>query len=144
MSDWAAPRGTTLFVSGALELDAAQREDLVARGIDVEHARVVAVEGDAPSIDVRLQDGRALRFQGLFLQPRTRPAGALAESLGCALDDGPLGPFFRTDETKETTVRGVFACGDVARGMGSVAFAVGDGARAGMAAHQSLLFRPAE
>jgi thioredoxin reductase len=41
-------------------------------------------------------------------------------------------------------VRGVFACGDVARGMGSVAFAVGDGARAGMAAHQSLLFRPAE
>jgi thioredoxin reductase len=51
---------------------------------------------------------------------------------------------FRTDETKETTVRGVFACGDGARGMGSVAFAVGDGARAGMAAHQSLLFRPAE
>jgi len=69
---------------------------------------------------------------------------ALAESLGCALDEGPLGPFFRTDETKETTVRGVFACGDVARGMGSVAFAVGDGARAGMAAHQSLLFRPGE
>jgi pyruvate/2-oxoglutarate dehydrogenase complex dihydrolipoamide dehydrogenase (E3) component len=78
------------------------------------------------------------------VQPRTRPALALSESLGCALDEGPLGPFFRTDETKETTVRGVFACGDVARGMGSVAFAVGDGARAGMAAHQSLLFRPAE
>jgi thioredoxin reductase len=102
------------------------------------------VAGDVPTIDVHLEDGRELRFQGLFLQPRTRPAIALAESLGCALDEGPLGPFFRTDETKETTVRGVFACGDAARGMGSVAFAVGDGARAGMAAHQSLLFRPAE
>jgi thioredoxin reductase len=146
VSDWASAGATTLFLAGggALELDPAQRDDLVARGIHVEHTRVVAVAGDGPWIDVRLEDGRELRFHGLFLQPRTRPAGALAESLGCALDDGPLGPFVRTDETKETTVRGVFACGDVARGMGSVAFAVGDGARAGMAAHQSLLFRPAE
>jgi thioredoxin reductase len=144
VSDWASPGGTTLFLAGALELDTAQRDDLVARGIHVEHTRVVAVAGDEPSVEVHLEDGRQLRFRGLFLQPRTRPAVALAASLGCALDEGPLGPFFRTDETKETTVRGVFACGDVARGMGSVAFAVGDGARAGMAAHQSLLFRPAE
>jgi thioredoxin reductase len=144
VSDWAPPGGTTLFLGGALDLDTAQRNDLVARGIQVEHTRVVAVAGDLPSVDVRLEDGRELRFHGLFLQPRTRPALALTGLLGCALDDGPLGPFFRTDETKETTVRGVFACGDVARGMGSVAFAVGDGARAGMAAHQSLLFRPAE
>lgn len=144
VADWASPGGTTLFVAGALALDTAQRDDLEARGIRVEHTRVVAVTGDAPSIDVRLEDGRELRFHGLFLQPRTRPAGTLAESLGCALDDGPLGPYFRTDDTKETTVRGVFACGDAARGMGSVAFAVGDGARAGMAAHQSLLFRPTE
>ena len=144
VSDWASPGGTTLFVAGALELDTAEREDLEARAIRIEHTRVVAVAGDVPSIDVRLEDGRELRFHGLFLQPRTRPPGALAASLGCALDDGPLGPYFRTDDTKETTVRGVFACGDAARGMGSVAFAVGDGARAGMAAHQSLLFRPTE
>jgi thioredoxin reductase len=144
VSDWASPGGTTLFLSGALELDTVQRNDLAARGIHVEPMRVVEVAGGGPAIDVRLEDGRELRFHGLFLQPRTRPALALAESLGCALDEGPLGPFFRTDETKETTVRGVFACGDAARGMGSVAFAVGDGARAGMAAHQSLLFRPAE
>lgn len=144
VSDWSSPGGTTLFLAGALELDEARRDDLVARGIHVEQTPVVGVAGQAPSIDVRLEDGRELRFQGLFLQPRTRPAPALAQSLGCALDDGPLGPFFRTDDTKESTVRGVFACGDAARGMGSVAFAVGDGARAGMAAHQSLIFRPAE
>lgn len=144
VSDWASPGGTTLFLAGAIELDTAQRNDLVTRGIQVEHTGVVEITGDGPTIDVRLEDGRELRFRGLFLQPRTRPTTSLAESLGCAFDDGPLGPFVRTDETKETTVRGVFACGDAARGMGSVAFAVGDGARAGMAAHQSLLFRPAE
>ncbi len=144
VSDWASPGGTTLFLAGALELEAAQRNELESRGIQVERTRVVAVAGDAPDVDVHLEDGRELRFRGLFLQPRTRPGASLAEALGCAIDDGPLGPFLRTDDTKETNVRGVFACGDVARGMGSVAFAVGDGARAGMAAHQSLLFRPGE
>jgi len=37
---------------------------------------------------------------------------------------------------KQTTARGIFACGDVARPAGSVALAVGDGA----AAHRSMLF----
>ena len=40
---------------------------------------------------------------------------------------------------KETSVPGVFACGDLARAAGNVALAVGDGAVAGTAAHQSLV-----
>jgi thioredoxin reductase len=42
--------------------------------------------------------------------------------------------------TKETTVRGVFACGDAALAQHSVTFAMADGARAGIFAHQSLVF----
>ncbi len=53
---------------------------------------------------------------------------------------GPLGTFIRTDGTKTTTAAGVFACGDAARAAGNVAFAVGDGALAGAAAHRSLVF----
>jgi len=33
----------------------------------------------------------------------------------------------RTDESKATSVPGVFACGDASRFMGSVSFAIGDG-----------------
>ena len=54
---------------------------------------------------------------------------------------GPLNRFIQTDGFKETTVPGVFACGDAARAFGSVALAVADGAMSGTAAHQSLIFR---
>jgi thioredoxin reductase len=39
-------------------------------------------------------------------------ATAIPQQLGCAFEDGPLGQFVRTDALKETTVSGVFACGD--------------------------------
>jgi len=44
-----------------------------------------------------------------------------------------------TDSAKQTTVAGVFACGDAARFAGNIALAVGEGALAGVAAHRSLL-----
>jgi thioredoxin reductase len=51
------------------------------------------------------------------------------------------GPRYRTDATKETTVPGVFACGDAALAASSVAYAVADGVKAGTSAHKSLVFR---
>jgi len=51
-----------------------------------------------------------------------------------------MGEMIKTNTLKETSVTGVFACGDVARLGGSVSLAVGDGTMAGVAAHRSLLF----
>jgi thioredoxin reductase len=56
-------------------------------------------------------------------------ASPLAEQLGCTFEDGPFGPIIQTNASKETTVPGVFACGDAARLAGSVAFAVGQTTR---------------
>jgi thioredoxin reductase len=66
-------------------------------------------------------------------------AGPIAEQLGCALDTGPVGPVIQRSPLLETTVGGVFACGDAARPFGNVATAVGDGAMTGAAAHRSLI-----
>lgn len=133
LPDWGP---TTLLLDGTFAPDAAQRAELDARNVTVEATRVARISGDA---DVELTDGRVLRFAGVFTAPRTGPASDLAAQIGCAVDDGPFGPFLRTGPRKETTVRGVFACGDVARPAGSVSIAVGDGAMAGAAAHQSLI-----
>lgn len=134
LTEWGT---TTYFTRGMFEPDADTLADLTRRGLTIVRERVAEVIGDA---DVRLADGRVLSFAGLFVASRTRPATALATELGCELEESPIGWFIKTDAMKATSVPGIFACGDAALAMGSVAFAVGDGARAGMSAHRSLVF----
>jgi len=140
-SEWGAPGRNVFFLNGAFEPEAEQLAELVARKISVEREPVVAVEGELPEVAVRLQSGRVERFVGLFVSSSTRLAQPFAEQLGCELEVGPVGSFYKTDMMKETTVPGVFACGDAGLPMGSVSFAVADGVRAGVGTHQSLVFR---
>lgn len=126
----------TLFLNGAVVPGEAEARDLEARGVTIEASPVAAVEGQA---DLLLADGRRLAFAGLFTASRTRPATPLAGQLGCEHEQGPMGPYVKTDALAQTSVPGVFACGDLARPAGNVALAVGDGAWAGISAHRSLL-----
>lgn len=135
LPDWGP---TTLLLNATFEPDAEQLHSLERRGVIIEREPVTALTGDA---DVILSSGRTLAFAGLFTQPRTHVTSPLAAQLGCEFEQGPMGAFIRADAMRETSVPGVFACGDAAVAAGNVATAVGDGARAGGAAHQSLLFR---
>jgi thioredoxin reductase len=134
LPEWGA---ITFFTNGALALDPAARADLQRRGVAVEETAVAGLEGHA---DVRLADGRLLSFAGLFTASRAVPATGIAEAMGCALMETPMGVQVRTSETKETSIPGVFACGDLARVPHSVSLAVGDGAWAGAQLHRSLVF----
>lgn len=126
----------TLLTNGAIQPDEGIRADLAARGVSIEEVPVAALEGEA---DARLADGRVLSFAGLFTASRAVP-GPMAAMLGCGLADNPLGQQIQVAETKETTVPGVFACGDTAKAPHSVSLAVGDGAWAGAQLHRSLVF----
>jgi thioredoxin reductase len=138
LPDWGK---TTLILNGCFTPDDEQLQQLEDRRVTIEAGSVEAIAGHA---DVVLDGGRTLSFAGLFVLPQPRIATPLSEQLGCELEDDALYPCIKTGFTKETTVRGVFACGDAARPAGSVALAVGDGNVAGVAAHQSLVFREAE
>ncbi|CAN7192770.1 NAD(P)/FAD-dependent oxidoreductase [Aminobacter sp. LjRoot7] len=135
LPDWGT---TTLFTNGVFVPDAEQLRQLAARGTAVEATPVREVGGEGA--DVVLDDGRVIALDGLFTMPKTSLQIPWAEQLGCELEAGPMGNFIRTDAMKQTTARGVFACGDIARAAGSVALSVGDGAMAGAATHRSLMF----
>ncbi len=135
--DWGP---TTLFTQGRFEPDEEQLSLLNARGVTIERQPVVELLGSAPTLDaVRLADGRVVSISALFVAPSTRMASPLAEQLGCAFDDGPLGPMIRTDDWKATSTPGVYAAGDAARAMHNATLASADGVLAGVGAHQSLI-----
>jgi thioredoxin reductase len=135
LPDWGK---TTFFLNGSFLPDADQLAQLAARGVTVEATPVVRIEGERAG--VVLADGRRIDVGGLFTATRIRPSSPIADQLGCAMEDGPTGPYVRTDAMKQTSVPGIFACGDIAKPFGSVAQAVGDGNFAGASVHRTLMF----
>ena len=133
LPDWGSP---TLFLNGTYSPSDEDLAAIARRGTQIEATPIDRIDGHA---DVVLQDGRTLTMNGLFTQPRTLLASPVAEQLGCALEDGPMGVFIKVDEGKATSVPNVFACGDAARAAGNVTLAVADGAMAGFGAHRASM-----
>ena len=127
----------TFFANDAITIDEAARTDLESRGVAIEATPIARITGHA---DIGLTDGRTLVFAGLFTASRNAPSSPIADRMGIEIEETPFGTQIRTDASKETSVAGAFACGDVARIPHSVSLAVADGAWAGAQVHRSLVF----
>ena len=130
LCDWG---NITLFCPNPDGIDPEQRERMDACGVTIESTAIQRVEDTA---SVVLADGRKITLDALFLLPQSRLSCDLAEQLGCELLDAGC---IVADSAKQTTVPGVFTCGDAGRMAGSIALAVGEGALVGVAVHRSLL-----
>lgn len=134
LPDWGP---TTFLINDAFEPDDEQLKSLQARGVAVERSPIRSITGHA---EANLADGRTLDFAGLFALARFTMASPIAEGLGLEFEEHPIGTIIKTGPMKETSLAGVFACGDAAQPMASVALGVGDGALAGAGVHRSLMF----
>jgi len=128
---------TVFFLNGVFAPNEEERGQLSRRNVTVETGLIEKIAGSA---DVVLRDGRVFSLAALFTATTTRLSSTLAEQLGCELDQGAVGTFIKTNSFKETSVPGVFACGDAGRPAGSLPLAVGEGTLAGIGAHRSLVF----
>ncbi|MBO1746997.1 NAD(P)/FAD-dependent oxidoreductase [Stenotrophomonas indicatrix] len=125
----------TIFHRGDRTEEALDALETQLNGIDatLERSPLVGVSEEATA---DLADGRRLKLRALFLHPETKLYSPIAHQLGCETESVDC---ISTDSAKQTTVEGVFACGDAARFAGNIALAIGEGALAGVAAHRSLL-----
>ena len=143
IADWGP---TTLFLNGETTLEPSEHERLRALGIAIEPAPIAALEGPGQALQgVRLQatgggDARMVPIDALYVAASTRPSSPLAEQLGCAFDDGPMGPVVRTDANKMTTMPGVYAAGDLTLMRHNATLASAEGVLAGVSAHQAMVF----
>lgn len=133
LPDWGE---TTLFLND-YPVDAELLEQLKVRGVVIEQRLIQKIIGQS---EVLLADGTVIQLEGIFATTKCSIAQDWIFKLGCEIEQNAMGEAIKTNAMKETSIAGIFACGDVARLGGSVSLAVGDGTLAGVAAHRSLIF----
>ena len=129
-------RDMIVFTDGfALDIPADLRRELDAARIRIEPRKIVRVVGDGDAMQgIEVEGGEIVSRRALVYHPAARPSD-LALMLGIVQDGG----YVKTDSrTRETSMRGVHACGDlVAAGMKALLSAA-DGMVAAQAIAESL------
>lgn len=98
--------------------------------IRIENRHLQSLVGEGQFKGVRYEDGTEENFDGLFVALGSASATDLAKKAGAGFD----GPTLVLDNDFQTTLPGLFAAGDCTGGTLQVAIAVGEGAKAGLAA----------
>lgn len=131
---------TTFFLNGGT-IDPEAAATLQRRAVVIEPEPVESLLGEGAGLStIRLRNGTERSIDALFIGPVNRLDSDPPERLGCAVEEGLLGPTVTVDDMKATTVAGVYAAGDITRAGHTVTFAAADGVTAELAIHRSLAF----
>ncbi|ENU30081.1 hypothetical protein F991_01878 [Acinetobacter sp. CIP-A165] len=129
--------GSVTFFLNGQKIEAEIQAQLIERGVIIEQRIIKEIVGQS---EIILENEEHLSMDGIFVTTQCLISQDWIAHLGCEIEKNVMGEVIKTNALKETSVAGVFACGDVARLGGSVSLAVGDGTMAGVAAHRSLIF----
>jgi len=132
---WAS--SVTVLTSGRrFDGDDAARARLARLGVEVVEEPVTCLLGSREHLEgVRLSSGRRVPAALLFFSLSHEPRADLAERLGCDRDDEG---YVRVNDCGQTSVEGVYACGDLVPGLQLTPVAAATGVVAGVAVAQSL------
>jgi len=137
-----SPKIDIVFFTDGVKLDEKERIQWVQSHVVIEERRIDSLVGDPERHLKRIQfdDGSSLELDCLFIAGKCHPHKLFVDQLGLEMDMGPSGQYYKTNPmTKETSVKGVYACGDTARPSHQTTFAVSDGVLAGFMCHLSLI-----
>lgn len=107
----------------------------------MKNTQLIEIKGRGGVEEIRVKDratGKesSIAVDGIFIYAGLVPRNELAKKLGCKLDKNG---FVKINERNETTVKGVFAAGDIASGaLAQIVWAAGDGAKAALAVYDHI------
>jgi len=122
------------------EISNHDRASLDALDVATRTDKVVALEGDKTNRQLQrvlFSAGEPLECDALFFNLGTELASNFHETLGCRLD--PECGLVWVDETRQTSVKGVYAAGDITPNSQLAVVAAAEGAMAAIHIHRSLL-----
>lgn len=112
--------------------------EAVAKNAKIEpvfKANVTELIGEKKLEEVKLDTGRMLKLDGLFIELGSEPNTALCQQLGVELENGQI----KTDKTQKTNVPGVYAAGDITNNvLKQIITAAAEGAIAATQAYSEL------
>ena len=127
----------TVFTNGASDFSKVQSGSLRKHGIDVIESEISELEHDQGKIKrIVFKDGTSTAVEAIYSPRPFVQHCALPEMLGCDLTDEG---YVKTDGMHQTTIPGVFACGDNASRMRTVANAVATGTATGIMVSKRLI-----
>jgi thioredoxin reductase len=133
-----------VVLANGQNIDAADRDKLAARGVEVIEGGVVEVLVDDDAIvGLQLEGGRVVACDVVTASSQVHARSTVLQQLG--LEPVPLegvdevGSYFPADATGRTTLDGVWAAGNVTLPMGQVVQAAAAGAMAGAAINMDLI-----
>lgn len=135
ISNWT--KDLTLYTNGKSTLSAEQTDKLKNHNIQISETEIEKLEHtDGYIQNIIFKDGgkssaKAVYAHSLFEQHCTIP-----ENLGCELTDEG---YIKTDPMQKTSIHGIYACGDAATRLRTVANSVSMGTTAGMMLNKELI-----
>jgi thioredoxin reductase (NADPH) len=131
-------RSLKLFVTEAsVAIGAEDRQRLAAAGVEIAPEPVSAIRLVGEAVEVS-HGASVERLAALYGALGMKVHSDLARTLGAEADDAG---YLRTDGHQATSVPGLYAAGDVSRGLNQISVATGEAAMAASAIHLALAAR---
>ena len=102
--------------------------DFRAENVKVETRGVIAVKGENQLESIELEDGTKLEVDGLFVAQGVAGSTDFARKLGALVKDNKI----VVNDKMETTIQGLYACGDCVGSIYQIAKAINEGMIAGI------------
>ena len=135
ISNWT--NNLTLFTNGYSTLTAEQSGKLENHQINIIEEKIEKLDHNNGYLqNIIFKNGTKFSVKALYASGKFEQHCTIPQSLGCAVTDEG---YIQVDPFQETTIAGIFACGDNTTRMRTVANAVAMGTTAGMTASRKMI-----